>query len=204
MGAASSSSKALNVPSLPGTAKSNKDHSSVNEFWTGVPDNRYRLGVLNCLHNLVIDASGFRIFWPSSRTTQPQAFANKASDSRLNPSYEDRTTPTVAPLTEGGDNALARNSAKGAGPFLAAVSKAAALRCKTTTLALGAQVSSSRRQCASIVVGAKTRHVRHSCLSATAPRNAATCAVFPRPISSPTTPPSLCLQRSQSQPTALL
>ena len=120
MGAASSSSKALNVPSLPGTAKSNNDHSSVNEFCTGVPLSKYLLGVLSCLHNLVMEASGFLIFWPSSSTTQPQAFASKASDNRLKPSYEDRTTPTVAPLTEGGDNALAKNSAKGAGPRLAA------------------------------------------------------------------------------------
>ena len=177
MGAADSSSKALNVPNLPGTAKSNNDPSSVNEFCTGVPLSRYLLGVLNCLHNLVIEASGFLIFWPSSSTTQPQAFANKASDNLRSPSYDDRTTPTVAPLTEGGDNALARNSAKGAGPCLAAAAKAAALLCSTTTLALGAQVSNSLRQCASIVVGANTKQVRHSCLSATAPRKAAPWAV---------------------------
>mmetsp|Transcript_24301 Transcript_24301/g.83063 ORF Transcript_24301/g.83063 Transcript_24301/m.83063 type:complete len:355 (-) Transcript_24301:97-1161(-) len=177
------------VPSLPGLTKSNRDQSSVSRFWIGAPLITTRCLVRHCFATSVTSASGLRILWPSSSTTYPQRMGRSSSCASRRPSYVVTTTPPPFPF--------ASSSPRRRASFRLPVPlPASALSCRITTWKGGYHFSSSLRHCLSIVAGHTTRETEKRPLWCRPARNAATCTVLPRPISSASTQFTPCSYRS--------
>ena len=135
-----------------------------------------------------MSASGFRILCPSSNTAYPHRTVNKSSRMPRKHSYVVIAKPF--------GSLVAFRMAFFIAFFLfpLATFKASCViaeSCKTTGFSSGAQIFNSRRHWRNIVAGHTTTDAWYKFDFDNAPRKAATCTVFPKPISSPIIPPAL-------------